>query len=76
MVTTMTQAAKQLGIAKQQLYRFVKSDVVSGQRAGRVVLIDPEQARRELEADGYYERSEQVRRSRLKNKKVKNCSAE
>ncbi len=63
-MVTMTEAAEKLGIRPQRLYEKVKRGVVSSQRYGRAVMIDPEQARKELEAAGYFRRSKMYKRKK------------
>lgn len=53
MITTAQEAAKLLGMAPQHLHDHIKRGIVSARRAGRIVLIDPTQARKEMEAHGY-----------------------
>ncbi len=65
MLTTMTEAAELLGIPKQRLYQKIKEGKVTGRKVGeRVVLVDTEKARRELERSGYFRRSEMYRRKK------------
>ncbi len=64
MITTMTDAAKQIGIPKQRLYHNIKSGVVSARKVGKVVLLDPEVAREELRCNGFFRRSEMHKRKR------------
>ncbi len=64
MLTTMTDAAKQLGMQKQRLYEKVKEGIVTAKKTGGVVLIDTEQARQELAVTGYFYHREKYRRTR------------
>lgn len=58
---TMAEAAQKLGMTKQQLHPLVKKGIVSYRKSGNIVLINPETARRELLAAGFYERKEKLR---------------
>lgn len=63
MVTTMTGAAKALGMTRQALWLKVQEGVVSARKEGGVVLIDPEQARQELTVTGYFYHKAKYRRT-------------
>lgn len=66
MIMTMTQAARQLGIPYQHLRKNIDRGVVSAKRQGTVVLVDPEQARKQLEANGFFWRSMAIRQGQSK----------
>lgn len=53
LITTAQEAAKQLGMSQQHFGLLIKRGLVSARRAGRIVLVDPSEARKDLEAKGY-----------------------
>lgn len=67
MITTLTEAAKELGMYKQTLWHKVQDGIVTAQKSGSVLLIDIEQARRELTEDGYFSHSRKWHRTRARN---------
>ena len=64
-MVTATECAKALGIPKQRLYTAYKRGIVSVKRYGSAVMIeDVEQARQELAASHFFERSDVIRRAK------------
>jgi hypothetical protein len=68
-MVTATEAARMLGMRKQRMYECIKRGVVSVQRYGPTVMVDPDVARQELEQDGYFFRSDVRKRAQALKKR-------
>ena len=68
MIVPMAIAAKELGATKQTLAYYISAGKITSRRAGRIVLVDTETAKEELEKYGYYRRTAQ--REQRKNSTV------
>lgn len=73
MITTMTDAARRLGIPYQRLQDNIKRGIVSASRAGGCILVNPEIARQELEDNGFFWRSAAIRKGRAAGRAKRNA---
>lgn len=62
-LVTLTDASRELGIHKQILSKNIQRGVVSAKRYSvRCVMLDVDTARKELEASGFWMRSDRYKR--------------
>jgi predicted site-specific integrase-resolvase len=68
-VLPLTAAAARLGVAQQTLSYYLKKGKLTATKAGGVWLVDPEVAKTELEAAGFYERREVLRNGKKRRER-------
>jgi excisionase family DNA binding protein len=69
------EAAELLGVPKQRMRELMARGCISFQRYGRSVMVDPEIARAELEACGFYARSAKWRATRAMRIKARELAS-
>ena len=73
MIVTATEAARQLGMSQQLFSHHIKRGTVTVRRAGGSLLVEMEQVRQELEADGFFMRRK-IREARANNRALQTAS--